>query len=280
MTFENFFFHVGMCKTGTTFVQHEVFPRWPGVRYFSSRNLEYFVNLASDQRYLVSCEGFTGRMFGDIEEKQSSLARLAEMFPGARCILSVRRPSDYLSSLYSQYLRYGGSGTFHDFIALDGNDKKSFVHRDDFCFEPVIRQAERCFGAPPFIFDNNELRGNLDGLLSDLATFLGTEKPTVRPGGKRYNPSLKKRQGELLRRVNGMAGVQASRTGRYRPYARAIPFRIDPPRICRSYLGWIPSPPLLSSATRAEVDAAYRQDWEFVRDYIKRCPWRKNLPAS
>jgi hypothetical protein len=278
MTFENFFFHVGMCKTGTTFVQQEVFPRWPGLRYLSSRNLEYFVNLASDQRYLISCEGFTGRMFGDIEEKKSSLARLSEMFPGARCILSVRRPGDYLSSLYSQYLRYGGSGRFHEFIALDGNDKNSFVHRDDFCFEPVIRQAERCFGAPPFVFDNNELRGNLEGLLADLATFLGTEKPTIRPGGAQPNPSLKKRQGELLRRINEMSGVQASRTGRYRPYARAIRFRMDPPRICRSYLGWIPSPPLLNSATREQIDASYRQDWEFVRDYIKRCPWRMNLP--
>ena len=280
MTYENFFFHVGMCKTGTTFVQHEVFPRWPGIKYLSARNLEYFVDLPSDQRYLISCEALTGRMFGDLEEKRRSLARLADMFPGARCIVSVRRPSDYLGSLYSQYLRYGGSGSFRDFIDLEGNGRETFVHREDFCFEPVIRQAERCFGAPPFVFDNAELRANLDGLLSDLAAFLGTAKATVNPGRTKYNPSLKRRQGELLRRVNRMARVQPSRTGRYRPYPRANRLRIDPPRIFRSFLGWIPSPPLLTSATRDNIDAVYRGDWEFVRDYLKQSPWRKNLQAS
>jgi hypothetical protein len=240
--------------------------------------LEYFVDLSSEHRYLISCEALTGRMFGDIEEKRRSLKRLAEMFPGARCILSVRRPGDYLSSLYSQYLRYGGSGGFRDFIDLEGEERETFVRREDFCFEPVIRQAERCFGSPPFVFDNAELRSNLDGLLTDLAAFMGTEKPRVSPGRTRYNPSLKRRQGELLRRVNRMARVQASRTGRFRPYAKAARMRIDPPRICRSYLGWIPSPPLLNSATRELIEGAYRSDWESVQDFLKKCPWRMHLP--
>lgn len=273
----NFYFHIGMCKTATTFMQNEVFPRWPGINYLKSRNLEYFLLLKENEKYLISCEGFTGRMFGTIEEKCQSVYYLSRMFKDSNIIISVRRHGGYLGSLYSQYLRYGGHGDMADFIDLTGDRDRAFIRCRDFCFEPVIRAAELAFGKSPFVFDMAELSTNFDGLLQDLAAFLQTPVPSSRSFGQEpKNFSLKHWQGQLLRRVNRAAGVEASRSGRLRPYRGLVRWRLDPPTICRRYLGCLPSRPLVDKTVRDQIDQTFAADWKFVSDYIKALPYRRS----
>ena len=104
MTYDHFFFHVGLHKTATTFLQKSVFPEWPGIHYLQSRNIEYFLRLPDTETYLISCEGLSGATFATLDERCRGIARLARMFPAANTIIGFRPHGGFMASLYSQYL--------------------------------------------------------------------------------------------------------------------------------------------------------------------------------
>lgn len=270
MTYENFYFHVGLHKTASTYLQRFVFPRWPGIKYLRYRNIEYFLRLAETEKYLISSEGLSGATFAALDERLRGLARLAEMFPGANAIIGFRPHGGFVASLYSQYLRYGGDAPFEDFFSLDGPQDQVVWRRDDLSFRSLIECLETSFGKPPFVFQMGELRTNRDGLLSDLAGFFGVPgTPRLVGEEEALNVSLGAWQGRLLRSINRRAGIAYSPDGRNRPFPRLARVHLDPTTICRRVLGRLPGGPLVSAEARARIDEAYQEDWDFVTDYIK-----------
>lgn len=265
-TYGNFCFHVGLHKTGTTYLQDVVFPNWPRLRYLRFRNLEYFLALPASEKYLVSCENLSGATFATLEERCHGLARLAEMFPGAKVVIAFRPHGDFVASLYSQYLRYGGQATFGGFFSLSSPD--AVWHRGDLCYRALIEVIEGAFGSKPFVFHLGELRDNEQGLLTDLARFFGTPPPAGLRKARPRNVSLGAWQGRLLRRINELVDTTYSRDGGNRPYRRLHRFGMDPPTICHRLLGRLPRQPLVSKDARQQITDAYRDDWDFVTAYI------------
>lgn len=266
-TYENFLFHVGLHKTGTTYLQDVVFPNWPGIKYLRFRNLEYFLALPASEKYLVSCENLSGATFATLDDRCRGLARLAEMFPGAKVVIAFRPHGDFVASLYSQYLRYGGQATFDRFFSLSSPD--TLWRRDDLCYRALVEVIETSFRAKPFVFHLSELRDNEQGLLADLARFFGTPPPRGLRKAKPQNVSLGAWQGQLLRRINELANTPYSRDGGNRPYRRLHRFGVDPPTVCHRILGRLPRQPLVSRDARQRITDAYRDDWDFVTAYIK-----------
>lgn len=269
MTYENFYFHVGLHKTATTYLQRLVFPYWPDIRYLRHRNLEYFLRLPDTAKYLVSCEGLSGATFARLSERQRGLKRLAEMFPGAHAIVGFRPHGGFVASLYSQYLRYGGSRPFDDFFSVERPQDQVIWRREDLCFRAIIESLERSFGKPPFVFQMSELRSNREGLLADLAGFLGTSRAPVPAEDKAQNVSLGAWQGCLLRSANRITGISYTPDGRNRPFPALRRLRLDPTTVCHKVLGRLPGGPLVPAEARQRIDDAYREDWAYVTDYIK-----------
>src|SRR3546814_19353516 len=152
MKYDSFFFHVGLHKTATTYLQRLVFPHWPEIKYLRYRNLEYFLRLPDTAKYLVSSEGLSGATFARLDDRRRGLARLAEMFPGASAIIGFRPHGGFVASLYSQYLRYGGSEPFDTFFSLKGPQEEGVWRREDLCFRALIDCLANSFGRPPFVF--------------------------------------------------------------------------------------------------------------------------------
>jgi hypothetical protein len=205
-----------------------------------------------------------------LDDRLSGLARLAEMFPGSHTIIGLRPHGGFVASLYSQYLRYGGSAPIEGFFSLDGPQDNVVWRREDLSFRALIEQLEMTFGEPPFVFQMSELKTNYDGLMSDLSAFLET------PGGppavvddKAQNISLGAWQGRLLRSINRRADITHTPDGRNRPFAGLARWRLDPTTVCHKVLGRLPGGPLVPAAVRKSIDEAYRDDWDFVSDYIK-----------
>jgi len=257
-------FHIGLPKTGTTFVQQRIFPRWPGLSYLHFRNIEYFMRLQPGTHYLVSCEGLSGAMFADKAERLEAIRRLGEMFPRAKVILSLRAHGGYISSLYSQYLRYGGTGEFDDFFSL-GGDHESLMKPGDMSFGDLIDHIRDTFREAPFVYTQDDLRNQLNETLHDLADFLGVAPPqSVTGQGGPINPGLTRGGGRILRTVNQMTGCAFAHSGRDRPYKKLARWRLDPPSICIRYLNWIDAKPLVDKEKRNEIDSYYKGDWAKV----------------
>lgn len=277
-TYGNFCFHVGLHKTGTTYLQDVVFPNWPGVKYLRFRNLEYFLALSNTQKYLISCESLSGATFASLDERCRGLTRLAGMFPGARIVIAFRPHGDFIASLYSQYLRYGGQATFDGFFSL--SSPNIVWHREDLCYRKLIETIEDSFQERPFVFQLSELRDDEERLLADLARFVGTPPLQKLRKATPKNASLGAWQGRLLRRINELASTPYSRDGGNRPYRKLHRFGMDPPTICHRLLGRFPAQPLVSGETRQKITHAYREDWDFVTGYIASLPFRQSATVG
>src|SRR5262249_32612815 len=123
--------HIGYPKTGSTWLQREVFPRL-GIRYGSAEpelgrligelaegevDAEAFRRARGEGPVLISNEGLVGSMWGPVENGLRNAERLHEVVPGARIAVLVRRQDEMLRSLYAQYVNMGGTRPPEGFLA-------------------------------------------------------------------------------------------------------------------------------------------------------------------
>lgn len=269
-------FHIGLHKTGTTYLQQRVFPNLRGIEYLRWRNIEYYLRLKRGRTYLTSCEGLSGTTFATLDTRLEAIRNLAAMFPGAKVIVGFRDHGGYLASLYSQYLRYGGKHRFSDFFSLDGTAPDALLRADNINFQAIIETVAAEFGTRPFVYIMQQMFSDEQTFLRKLSEFADCDQvPNSLMQGEASNRGLKGKQGEWLRRCNSLFDVRFSKDGRNRPYQSLVRYRLDPPTICRRWLSVIPSGPLVDSETRKKINSYFRDDWQYVEEYVAESRWRQ-----
>lgn len=263
------FFHVGMHKTGTTFLQREVYPRWQGITYIPRDNLELILRSDPSRIRLLSREGLSGRNWDSFETRDKSIKQLSELFPDAGIMISFRRHSTYIASSYNHYIQRGGSLRFEEFFDLD-NDR-GHLKRQDFVYMERIRRIEQHFGSRPFVFFFEETINSLDTLLTDMQRFVGGIPPDPDEVDQHaHNPSVQYYPLMILRCINSIARSEINPTGRFPLYHwRIKKLGIDPRTICQYWLRFVPKRPIISPEMAARIDRHYSDDWSAVHEYAR-----------
>ena len=119
--------HVGMHKTGSTWLQRAVFPtvhgatflRGPifkallrnlaGDDFFFESTLRSAISEGANGRALLSFEGIAGNPWGEEPfDPDRGADRLQRVVPTAQIVLVTRQPDSLARSLYAQYIHEGG----------------------------------------------------------------------------------------------------------------------------------------------------------------------------
>ena len=273
-----FFLHVGLPKTGTSFLQNQIFPRWNDIHYIRYSNLENLVATEEDENYLISKESLAGDIFRTryidedlLEEQRRSIRNLSAFFPDARVIIGFRRHNSFILSMYKQYLHAGGTLPLSDFFNIREND--GFFYREDFLFRPIIELVNDYFQYAPFIYTQEELRDDLPNFLSDLQEYMGGTPPSV--DELKYhlrNKGVGHYQGALLRYVNRFSHSRFNPNGLL-PLSNkyTVHLRIDPRRICQEWLAFLSDRPIQFSEQQNQgILDHYAEDWSFIQNLAKR----------
>jgi hypothetical protein len=257
------YFHVGLQKTGTTFLQQEVFPKWEGISYLKA-DLEVLLRLDEKRTYLVSCEGLSGQNWAHHDMREKSLKRLSEAFPGSRVLISFRKHSGYIVSSYRQYLQRGGALPFDEYFDL-ANDR-GFMKRDDFQFRRKIDAIEEYFRRTPFVFLHEELRKDIEGLLADMECYIGGRAPAPASISMRQiNAGVGYYPAKLLRWLNARTKSELNPDGQYDLNNLVLKrLKLTPRDVCRYWLAFLPSAPFLSESRVRAIDDFYEIDWAYV----------------
>lgn len=263
------FFHVGLHKTGTTFLQQAVFPLWRGIEYITWPNLELFLRMDSDKTYFVSREGLSGQNWAHHNARDSALRRLSELFPDAKILISFRKHSGYIVSSYRQYLQRGGPLDFRGYFDIASD--RGFMKKEDFLFRKKIESIERSFQHTPFVFLHSEISTNLDDLLLAIQSYVGGKAPSADEiPNKRFNAGVGYYPAILLRWLNAKSVSQFNPDGKYDLNNKILArFRLTPRHICRNWLSFLPKRRFLSADEVDEIDAYYKDDWQFVSKYAE-----------
>ena len=191
--------HVGMHKTGTTFLQWNVFPflnakfHWH-IFYkswlkdvlnlskeidISKINKKLKKTLSKEKINIISEENIYTYQFTKEDDRFERLERIKKIFPNAKIIFGSRRREENLVSWYVEYVSVGGTLDFKGFL-------KNYMNLKKLDYQPYIKKLEELYGKENvFDYSIDELRKDQDEFIKKLCDFIGVEKP----GKYRKQPS-------------------------------------------------------------------------------------------
>lgn len=200
------YIHVGMPKTGTTFLQLQVFPKLKGVDYWQPFNhpMSYYFERFANNNYLcypeawklkireyleaseenihiLSYEGFFGSYKNNYKSNYTNSLLLKELFPEAKIILSIRNQIRLIESNYSQIVTEGYVRSIYKYINYHkgrflNNRNESYVtlNIESLQYDRYIRNYHEQFGASNVLVLPFEMLTRAETQYRQrLATFLG-----------------------------------------------------------------------------------------------------------
>lgn len=204
---KNFIFHLGLPKTGTTFLQDNVFKNIINGKFINKPrgSLDELLTelcYSQEKNILVSEENILGRSsklaingYNLLKNYELSLNALSRLNPSAKIIVFFREPSAAMVSNYREYIYAGGTTTFEEWMQIDG-----LV--ETFNYLKIIQIIDYYFNNTMY-FDYNDLKQNLQSTIKMMSKFtnLNFEIPRTIVNA-RSNVGIKNTNLELMRIVN------------------------------------------------------------------------------
>ncbi len=144
------FFHVGLGKTASTYLQHSVFPHFKGIHYIPTNRYKKSLRIiekGEKKRYLVSRE--FDRQFED------EVSKFCTIHPDASIIVVFRRQDKWIASQYKRHVKGGFYKEFKDF--LDVKENQGFWDRQELIFMDKISVIEKYATKKPLILFHEDL---------------------------------------------------------------------------------------------------------------------------
>lgn len=160
------YFHVGLGKVASTYLQYDVFPKFKNIHYVQRSKYKRFREVEQKTgaaRYLVSRE--FDRQF------EEELRWFAEMYPHAHVIILFRRHDSWIASQYRRFVKNGFNGSFTDFIDLENDEGK--WKKPDLYFYPKLVLIEELFENKPLVMFHDELKAGAKAFIDRIAAFIG-----------------------------------------------------------------------------------------------------------
>ncbi|MFW6226864.1 MAG: hypothetical protein ACOC31_02065 [Bacteroidota bacterium] len=267
-SYPDVFFHVGLGKTGSTYLQYRFFPKLKGISYIQRTRFwsypKYSKRPASD-KLLFS------REFDRQLERESK--KFASYFPYARPIIILRRHDGWIASQYRRYVKNGGHLSFGEFIDIQKND--GLWDKKVLSFFDKIRFLEDHFQHKPFILFQEELKNDPFSFFDKMATFLGADYSKKDVSLKPYHQSYSEKQLKYMRKWGRKILPEKPSAGNSFIYWLTDKFRLH---LCHLLLfaarfgcgRKVEHEPLIESELLQIIRDAYDHDWQQCLDYAKK----------
>jgi hypothetical protein len=183
--------HVGMHKTGTTFLQWNVFPYVDAKFHWhlfyksefknildldkepDSKKIQNYIqnNFSKNKLNIISEENIYTYQFTKEDDRFKRLDRIRKVFPEAKIIIGTRKAEDSIASWYVEYVAVGGTQDFQGFL-------KNFMNLDKLDSAPYIEKLKEYYGKEnAFVYTMDELRKDQDKLIENICKFMDVKKP-------------------------------------------------------------------------------------------------------
>jgi hypothetical protein len=174
----NIVLHLGLHKTGTSFLQAEIFPKIKNVNIprngafrYGTKIDENKLNIISDEELSVNphLPPYHFQYLGP-NQRFVIAERLNLLFPKAKIILGIREKNSWLRSVYSQYVKGGGIHNYDNFI-------KNVFDKDFLNFEKYIQHLKTLF-KDVLIYHFEDLKKDPNNFVKNICDFIGVDVPS------------------------------------------------------------------------------------------------------
>lgn len=200
--YKNLYIHIGLPKTGSSFLQKRVFPFLDA--HYIPYESEYgrvgvrvlMLKYSNDTPVLVSDEGLYGNVWNNTDyftQNFTIIDRLKRLYPGCNIIAVFREKDDWLKSIYREVRRK--ANRFHSF--------DEFIDAFPTCmleFEKYKEYVQKNFNSSLFL-NFEDLKKDSDGFIRSICDFM--DIPFIEYDKRRFNVALKEKHLRVIGLVNG-----------------------------------------------------------------------------
>jgi len=266
---KNIFFHVGLPKTGSTFLQRNVFPKFNGIRFIKKHDFKHrdrIIEQSTHDKILMSIE-----INPDVQSGLEKLQDVSQKYPHTHTIIVLRQQGSWLKSKYKYYLRKHGTRSFDRYFDINGT---GILEPKNLLFYPKIKLLEYLFEPTPLVIFQEELKQNPYATIDMLADYMGVtcDKNDIRiqTVKKSYTPKQLKNVRRFNRWYQYDHSHITSKTKKflYKKFSGLLLHSI-------AFMGSIipdkqeDKETLIPHKKIEEVNEAYRGDWERCLDYAR-----------
>ena len=263
------YFHVGLGKVASTYLQYNVFPKLEGIHYIQRTKYKKSIDIIKKgeyDKYLVSRE--FDRQFEDEVKWFSS------HFPDTKVIICFRRNDGWIASQYRRAVKNGFYWDFKEFFDLD-DPEESYWEHDQVLFYPKIEQIEKYFTQKPLCLFHEELKNDPWVFFDKISQFTGTTYDKSKVSLKVKHSSYTEKQLLVLRafcrkykkKPPGMPSNRILHWLTYRPWW--LLFHLIMYAAALFPESWVPDEKLESEDYKKRIREAYQEDWEKVKAYAR-----------
>ncbi len=261
------FYHAGLGKVASTYLQKRVFPALDGICYIHRnrfRTHPRVIARRAHSRYLLS------RECGKYLDRR--LKEISSIYPDARVLIFFRRHDEWIASHYRRYVKNGGYRPLDAYLDIVGDH--GIWKRDQLYYMDMIDRIEGYFGRAPFVLTYDRMRRDPADFNRRLCEHLGARIDPARLGTSPVHQSYGVDRLLNLRRLNQRLRLpdpedMSSLRGKTRKSRRLS--------LYRSYLlllaaGLMPDNPaaresLTPSGTMEAIRRHYADDWQRLLAY-------------
>jgi len=262
------FFHVGLGKVASTFLQYRFFPQLTGLCYIQRtryRQAPQIIREGNCYKYLVSRE-FDRQLKEEVQW-------FAGHYPRARPILLLRRHDQWIASQYRRYVKNGGHLKLEEFLDLDSDQGR--WKQEEVYFMPYIHALEQAFAYSPLVLFYEDFKQHPKHFYETLAGYLGAGYHYQAIDQRPFHASYTEKQLKYMRKY----GSRLFCSGRALPSQPLLRWLKRRSEMLTSYLllyaaklapaGWVSREILYPQAYMERIRAFYQADWEACQAYGK-----------
>ncbi|MCF8335614.1 MAG: hypothetical protein K9H65_03330 [Bacteroidales bacterium] len=266
---KNIFFHVGLPKTASTFLQRNVFPKFNDIRFIKKHDFKHrdrIIEQSNHDKILMSIE-----INPDVQDGMEKLQDVSHKYPHTHTVIILRRHGSWLKSKYKYYLRKHGTRKFDRYFDLNAT---GILEPNNLKFYPKIKLLEDLFEPDPLVLFQEELKQNPLATIEVLADYMGVtfDKNDLRiqTVKRSYTPKQLKKVRRFNRWYQYDHSHITSKTKKfiYKKFSGLLLHSV-------AFMGAIipdkskDEETLITQQKIEAVNKAYREDWEKCLEYAR-----------
>lgn len=263
------FFHVGMGKVASKFLQYHVFPKFRNIYYIQRTRFRHYPKIIARtnyDKYLVSNE-FDRQM-------EEATQKIANNFSNAKIIIFLRRHDSWMASQYRRRVKNGRGYDFDEFFDIF-NDNGIWKQKDLYFYDKLLF-LEKIFPSKPLVLFHEDLKNHPYQTIDRIAKYLGVtyNKKDINLKAKHTSYNLKQlkfmkmlspylfRQSFKFSKVFFFRKIQRY----YRMIFRYLVLYI-------AYIvpkAWMPKKDLIPKESLKKIREFYSDDWKKCKEYAEK----------
>ena len=163
MNNKNIYFHVGLPKTGSTFLQKNFFPKLKNIKYINTNKYRRCINIIQKtnyNNYLIS------REFD--RELEYEIKKITAAFPETKIIIVFREHKKWISSQFKKYSKNGFHYSFENFF---NENNTGFWKDEDMIYKKKIEIIKKHSKHKPLVLNFEELKSNPYSYLTKISNY-------------------------------------------------------------------------------------------------------------